>query len=156
MILVGLVLIMAIGYAAFAQSLNINGDATINSKWDVHIEDISVNNESLGGKSIQATVGEDGLTASFDAELTSPGSSVTYNVTVRNSGTIDAKLDVLTFSDSGNDAIQYSYANVAENDVLNSNQTQTFTVTVAFNDSYTSMPTSTTNKLTMYLNYVQA
>ena len=44
MVLLAVVLIMAIGYAAFAQQLTINGSAEISSTWDVHIEDIAVNN----------------------------------------------------------------------------------------------------------------
>ena len=34
--LLAVVFVMAVGYAAFAQQLQINGTATINSTWDVH------------------------------------------------------------------------------------------------------------------------
>ena len=37
--LLALVLVMAVGYAAFATNLNITGTSTIDSKWDVHIKD---------------------------------------------------------------------------------------------------------------------
>ena len=156
MILLAVVFVMAAGYAAFSQQLTINGSAEISSKWDVHIEDISVNNETLDGKNISASVGENTLSATFQAELVSPGSAVTYNVTVRNGGTLNAKLDSLTFTDSNNDAIQYSYAGISQNDVIDSGESQTFTITVKFNDQYTQMPDSTTSSVTMNLGYVQA
>ena len=156
MILLAVVFVMAAGYAAFSQQLTINGSAEISSKWDVHIEDISVNSETLDGKNISASVGDNTLSATFQAELVSPGSAVTYNVTVRNGGTLNAKLDSLTFTDSNNDAIQYSYVGISQNDVIDSGESQTFTITVKFNDQYTQMPDSTTSSVTMNLGYVQA
>lgn len=155
MVLLAVVFVMAIGYAAFSQQLTINGTASIDSSWDVHIEDIAVNGTTLDGKNVSATVGEDKLSASFQAELVSPGSSVTYDVTVKNGGTLDAKLDSIVFTDSNNDAIQYSYSGISQNDVIDAGRTQTFTITVKFNDAYTTMPESTTSSVTMNLTYVQ-
>ena len=156
MVLVAVVLVMAIGYAAFAQALTINGTAEITSKWDVHIEDIAVNHEILDGKNVSATVGDDKLSATFQAELISPGSGVTYNITVKNAGTLDAKLDTITFNSDNNDAIQYSYSGINQNDVINADGTKTFTITVKFNDSYTTTPANKTSTLTMNLTFVQA
>ena len=154
MILLAIVLIMAIGYAAFVQQLNINGSANISSSWDVHIEDIALNNETLGAQNVKATVGENNLSATFEVQLTTPGSSVTYNVTVRNGGNLDAKLDSIAFTNSNNDAIEYSYTGITENDVINDGDAQTFTITVKFNDAYTQMPADTTSSVVMNLTYV--
>lgn len=156
MVLVAVVLVMAIGYAAFAQALTINGTAEITSKWDVHIEDIAVNHEILDGKNVSATVGDDKLSATFQAELVSPGSGVTYNVTVKNAGTLNAKLDTITFDADNNDAIQYSYEGISQNDVINADGSKTFTVTVKFNESYTTTPANKTGNLIMILTFVQA
>ena len=156
MVLLAVVFVMAIGYAAFSQQLTINGTASIDSSWDVHIEDIAVNGTTLDGNNVSATVGDDKLSASFQAELVSPGSSVTYDVTVKNGGTLNAKLESITFTDDNNDAIEYSYAGITQNDVINVDGTQTFTVTVKFNDTYTSTPANKTSNLTMYLSFVQA
>lgn len=156
MVLVAVVLVMAIGYAAFAQSLTINGTAQIDSKWDVHIEDIAVNTEILDGKNVSATVGGDKLSATFQSELVSPGSGVTYNITVKNAGTLNAKLDTITFNADSNDAIQYTYSGISQNDVINADGSKTFTVTVKFNDSYTITPANKTSTLTMNLTFVQA
>ena len=156
LVLLAIVLVMAIGYAAFAQQLTINGSAEITSKWDVHISDISVNQETLNGKNLQATVGEDNISATFKAELVQPGSAVTYNVTVKNGGTLNAKLDTIVFNDSNNEAIQYSYAGINEDDVIEAAGEKTFTVTVKFNESLTQTPSNTTSDLTMTLSFVQA
>lgn len=154
--LLAIVLIMTIGYAAFMQTLTINGTATIDSTWDVYIESIAVNNENLGAKSNSAEVGVDSLTANFDVSLTTPGSSVTYDITVKNNGSINAKLDSISFSDLGNDAIIFSYDGITEGSTINSGDSQKFTLTITFNDSYETMPENITDKLTMYLTYVQA
>ncbi len=156
LILLAVVVVMAVGYAAFAQQLNITGTAEITSTWDVHIEEISVASELNQGKNISATVASDKLSVNFQAELVIPSSSVTYNVTVKNSGTIDAKLDSLLFDNSQNEAIKYSYSGIALNDVIESGDTQTFTVTVTFDENYTKDPEVKTGTLTMTLGYVQA
>lgn len=156
LILLAVVVVMAVGYAAFAQQLNITGTAEITSTWDVHIEEISVASELNQGKNISATVASDKLSVNFQAELVIPSSSVTYNVTVKNSGTIDAKLDSLLFDNSQNEAIKYSYSGIALNDVIESGETQTFTVTVTFDENYTKDPEVKTGTLTMTLGYVQA
>ncbi len=155
MVLVAVVLIMSIGYAAFAQKLTINGTSTIASSWDIYIEDIAVNNKTLDAENVSASV-DDKLSATFQANLVSPGSSVTYDVTVKNGGNLNAKLDSLTFTDSNNEAILYSYAGINENDVINAGDTQTFTITVQFNNSYTQMPENKTSSVKMILTYVQA
>ena len=154
--LLAIVLVMTIGYAAFMQALTINGTATIDSTWDVHIESIAVNNETLGAKSNSAEVGIDSLIADFDVSLTTPGSSVTYDITVKNNGSINAKLDSISFSDLENDAIIFSYSGIDLDDVINSGDSQTFTLTITFNNSYQTMPENIDDKLTMYLTYVQA
>ena len=155
MVLVAVVLIMSIGYAAFAQKLTINGTSTIASSWDIYIEDIAVNNKTLDAENVSASV-DDKLSATFQANLVSPGSSVTYDVTVKNGGNLNAKLDSLTFTDSNNEAILYSYAGINENDVINAGDTQTFTITIQFNNSYTQMPENKTSSVKMILTYVQA
>ena len=42
--LVAIVCIMAIAYAAFSQTLNINGTATIDSNWNIKITDVTTKN----------------------------------------------------------------------------------------------------------------
>ena len=100
--LLAVVFVMAVGYAAFAQQLTINGSAEITSRWDVHMTQAGAsatptftNNTTTGGT---VTVNEGGLTATFSATLISPGDKVTYTIPIVNAGTLDARLDTITLS----------------------------------------------------------
>ncbi len=159
--LLAIVFVMAIGYAAFAQQLTINGNAEITSKWDVHIK--SITPAATGtAKSNSATVGTDKLSATFSTTLTSPGDTVTYTVVVENSGTLAAKVASggVTFSQGNTDAITYSTSGITAGTttVAANGGTVSFTVKVAYNSNVTSQPASSalTNALTMSLNFVQA
>lgn len=157
--LLAIVFVMAVGYAAFSTTLNISNTASISSKWDVHIKSITPGTPVGTAKSTSATVGSDGLTATFGTELTSPGDSITYTVVVENSGNLAAQLSNLTFSDtSTTDPILYSYSGIAKNDKINAGSTATFTVTAKYNPAVTSQPTTaqSTKSVTMTLTYVQA
>ena len=100
--LLAVVFVMAVGYAAFAQQLTINGSASISSRWDVHIKDIQgqVTNSSTAGDNTTdaGNPTHDTTTANFTTKLVSPGDQVTYTVTVENSGSIDAQLNDIVLS----------------------------------------------------------
>ncbi len=157
--LVAVVLIMAIGYAAFAQQLNINGTATIASKWDVHIKSITPATPVGTAKSISATV-DNNSKATFNTELVSPGDSLTYTVVVENSGTLDATVadnGVIFNEGSNNQAIKYTYSEIATGTKITQGSTISFTITITYDDSITSQPASDqlTNTLEMILEFEQ-
>ncbi len=155
--LLAIVLVMAVGYAAFATQLNINGTANITSKWDVHIKSITAGTPVGTASNKSATVGTDKLSATFETDLVAPGDSLTYTIEVENGGTLPAKLSAITFEQTESNAIAYSYAGIQQNDVLAAGATTTFTVTVKYNDTVTSQPTDAdkTSTLDMQLSYVQ-
>ena len=101
--LLAVVFVMAVGYAAFAQTLTINGTATIDSTWDVHFDD----SKTEGAGIVDAEAGLAGATApnggrisyedsnhkaNLSATLHQPGDKVTYTLTILNTGSIDAAL----------------------------------------------------------------
>ena len=101
--LLAVVFVMAVGYAAFAQTLTINGSATIDSTWDVHFDD----SKTEGAGIVDAEAGLEGATApdggrisytdtnhkaNLSATLHQPGDKVTYTLTILNTGSIDAAL----------------------------------------------------------------
>ena len=101
--LLAVVFVMAVGYAAFAQTLTINGTATIDSTWDVHFDD----SKTEGAGIVDAEAGLEGATApnggrisytdtnhkaNLSATLHQPGDKVTYTLTILNTGSIDAAL----------------------------------------------------------------
>ena len=167
--LLAIILTMAVGYAAFATQLNINGTANITSTWDVQITNIEARDPVGTASNVDATVAPGGLSATFEAKVISPGDSVTYDVTVKNNGTLDAILSSIVFSQentgdkiegqelSETDPIVYTKANIEQGEKLTASSEKTFQITVAYNDSVTSQPASEQLKsaLTMTLTYTQ-
>ncbi len=155
--LFSLILIMAIGYSAFATQLNINGTASITSSWDVHIKSITPGTPVGTAANKSATVGDSKLSASFEVDLLAPKDSITYTVEVENSGSLDAKLSNLIFTPGTSSAITYSYADIAKDDVIVSGGIKKFTITVSYNDISTP-PTGDdrSSQLSMVLSFVQA
>ena len=97
--LLAVVFVMAVGYAAFAQQLTINGTAEISSKWDIHFDPSydTTNNAAYsivhaGGASIGTapsgtiTYGTNNQQVTIDAELYQPGDKVTFTLKPTNYG----------------------------------------------------------------------
>ena len=152
--LVAIICIMAISYAAFSQTLNITGSATIDSNWNIKITSVTTKN-ILGHatKAFEPIVSDTAVT--FKTNLKYPGDSMTYEVTISNEGTVDAKVDSIEITDSKNPAITFTTTGINENDLLEAGQKQTYNVIVTYNDNITSQPSELSATLTVKLNYVQ-
>ncbi len=113
--LLAIVLVMAVGYAAFATQLTINGTANITSNWDVHIQSIAMSaHEGTGADSVDGETKVDPdnpLAATFKATLISPGDSVTYDVTVVNAGTLPAKVSSITVTQANTGVVEVEPSN---------------------------------------------
>lgn len=148
------VLVMAVGYSAFATQLDLNGTAQITGVWDVKITNIEAQDVSEG-----ADYGEPEFTntsATFDATLVKPGDSITYVITIQNAGTIDAVLDSATFkedSEKGSPAIIYTTTEPIRE--LNAGEETTFTVKVSYDSNTTEVPSIKTKTITGIIEYVQ-
>lgn len=112
-VLLGVVLVMAVGYASFSQSLTISSSSEINSKWDVRITNIAVKKIMKEGQEVEVVTGTAtdesmpsvsdrinaaGTEATFSSILRSPGDSVTYDVTIENKGTLKAKVSSINWT----------------------------------------------------------
>ena len=155
--LLAAVAIMAVGYAALAQTLTINGTASITSTWNVAITGIS-----SGVATGTATNGSEpsftGTSATFNVNLVKPGDKMVYEITVKNSGTLNAKLTGLTVSPESpaGTGIYYKVTGVEKNvTTLNAGLTNKVTVEVGWNSSDTTMPVQRTVPLTVSLVYTQ-
>ena len=153
--LCGVLLIMAVGYAAFRSQLTINGTSNISSEWKVLITDIqsSVLN---GTPENSEEPSHTDTTATFKTNLVSPGDSMQYTVTVENRGSIDAVLKTLSKTDSNNQAIIFEITGIEQGDTLKAHESTTFNVTVTYNKDVTNQPANLTSDLTITLDYVQA
>lgn len=158
--LVGVIMLMAVGYAALAQVLTINGKANIDAEWDVEITGITEG--TMTGATTKGNLTFDSTSATFEVDLAYPGAKAVYNVAIENKGTIDAKLSSITGVDTANAAdpveIQYTVTGVAANDVLEAEDTTTAVVTVEWvsaTEGNDTIPETTTKTATINLNYVQ-
>ena len=149
-----LICVMAIGYAAFATNLTINGTANITSTWKVlftKIEEVS----KTSGVTITKVPTAEGTNATFNVDLKSPGDKIIYKITVANQGTLDAIINDITASETGSDAIKFEITGIKKGDKLAKSTTTTFNVTISYDESVTSQPALTDNTLTININYVQ-
>ena len=154
--LLAVVLLLAVGYAAFATNLNINGTSSIDSRWDVHIKDNGVSVKSSTMATNVNAQKDSQLTASFECNLTDPGvSTISYDVIVENSGTFGAKLSSITLT--GTTAyIDATTEGIEVGDVIAAGGEDTLTVTVSYKNVST-VPTGedATANITVTLNYIQ-
>jgi len=163
--LCALLLTLVVGYAAFSTVLKIKGTSNINSNWDVRITDIQEGEKTgmastsvykEGDKLGQRIMEYEDLTATFSADLKSPGDSIEYNITVSNEGTLNAKLDKITISDPDNEYITFETSGLTEGMVLESKTSKILKVKVIFKDVTINKSEPSTSKLTVTLDFSQA
>lgn len=86
------VLSLAVGYAIFAESLNITGTAQTTGSFDVEFSSATVTNQTLSSGASTNISGDKNTLTLAAPDLQLPGATVTYNVIVKNVGNIDAEL----------------------------------------------------------------
>ena len=152
------IMVMAVGYAAFSQTLNIGGTASIAGAWDVKITGID---SQLGGTAKNATDTPTftATTATFNVELMKPGDTATYTITVENNGSIDAKLSSITLTPQadGSEAIVYEIVEQpAKDSILKADESTTVVIKITYDADTEELPEVTKKTFTGVLEYVQA
>ena len=168
--LLAVVFVMAVGYAAFAQQLTINGSASITSNWHVGFD----TSKTSGPGVIDPTMGANGTTApsgtidysgdqqaTISATLNQPGDKVVFTLTIQNKGTINARLNdpVVTLTSAGPDEnpdqlitkegnIIFTVSRPAQSTIDASEET-TMTVTAEFDTNAQSVGTVTSSSITV-------
>lgn len=148
------VLVMSVGYASFASQLTLNGTAEIVGEWNVEITNIEAT--EVVGEAVAGSPTYTKSSATFDADLKQPGDSVTYTVTVKNSGSIDAVLDSATFTEQTDGSTAIIYTTSDPSATLAAGAETTFTVTATYDSTVTEVPTVTSKTITGVIDYVQA
>lgn len=155
--LIGVLCLMTVGYAASMTSFTVRGTATLKSSWDLEITNVTVGEKTTSAENATTPTWE-GLTASMEANLYDAGDYVIYNVTVRNNGSLDAKLNSIDFDTSKgtNAAIKISVVQPALNDVLTHEQSKVIKVKIEYDSTYTgTIDYSQASDVTITLNYIQ-
>ena len=170
-IIIGLssiVLLMAIGYAAFQTVLKIEGTSNISSTWDVQITGIT-KDKTKGNVTEISEPTFDKESANFKVGLESPGDYIYYKVAVTNKGSLAAiaKLGSLTCGTSN--ALQCgAYAdsnvgNIGTNTdlterrlIIGPNETEYYNVWIKYNNEITEQPDVTNIDIKLTLTYEQS
>lgn len=179
-ILLFVVLLMSAAFAAFSSNLNITGTTQVMTTWDVKITNITLKESTqsasnpYGTATSPATDQNGGInptytdtTATFYSTLGAPGDSVTYVVTIQNSGTVNAIVNnVEWINEDGTSDLQYnvspiiySYSFPDQSQILAKNGgTATLEVTVTYDSNVTDQPAESLleKSATLSINYVQA
>lgn len=146
--------IMSIGYSLLATNLTLDANSEIVGEWDVRITNM---------KAIQVSPGCDAgnpmftdTTMGFYAKLVKPGDSITYEITIENKGTMDAKLETIDITpDEENGSERLHYENTTPATQLKKGETTKFTITVTYDTSSTEIPETKSKAITGTIEYVQ-
>ena len=147
---------LAVGYAVLSQQLNINGTGGIASDFNILFTDIQEGNMN-GATTVNKQI-TDSTTATFTIDLSKPGASGEYLITVENRGNIDAYVESINGINEANSTeltdIKFSIADIKVNDKLKAKESKVFKVKVSWNSSSTSIP-DTNKNLTLTINFSQ-
>lgn len=148
-----LVCIMSVAYAMLATDLVIKGKTSINSVWKVEITDIK-EKEKVGKATSKTSPSYSSTTATFDVNLIQPGDSISYDVKIKNSGSLNAIVNSISILTDENESIIYEVSGIKENDRLEAGEETTLTVKVTFNSNVTQIIKQSQN-ITIVINYAQ-
>ena len=169
--LLAVVFVMAVGYAAFAQQLTINGSASITSNWHVGFD--TTKTHDVPGV-VTPTTGTNGTTApsgtvsytndqqaTISATLNQPGDKVVFTLTIENFGDINASLNtpVVNLTSAGPDENEAPLVTKEGNIIftvtaptpttIDAGETATMTVTAEFDSNAQSVGTVTSSSITV-------
>ena len=133
--LLGILLLMAAGYAAFKTNLNITGTSNITSVWDVRITNVKVKETSGLAENVGDLSSYTNLDASMEANFYEPGDYITYTVTVSNKGTLDAMLDSVKLNIPEQDVINFKVEGAISKDPLPVGKSKDIDVTMEYTDN---------------------
>ena len=158
LVIVGLLLTM--WYAVFAQPLAFNTKQTNDDgSWnigftDMQISDIVGGAKELGKPSFTSTK------ANFYISLTGPGDKIVYDLTIKNSGTFNAKVDSIYIvpENKPDDYIIYSVGGISLGDELDAGESTHMTVTAMYNRNVkgTEFTDGVRKDMSVIVNYKQA
>lgn len=132
LILLVALLSLAVGYAIFNKSLNINGTAIASGNFNVEFLASSI--VSSSGCTPTSTISEskDNLRISVP-DLNNPGSGATISVIVKNTGNVAAKLLNVVVTGENDPDITISYPKWKTGIILNPSETYEFNISINWN-----------------------
>lgn len=154
--LIVLLLVLGGGYALLSETLNISGTAIASGEFGLEFNAATVGTPTSFAPGATATISTDKKTLTLAADsLTQPGAIVTYNVTIKNTKTIDAKLKNIIISGTDNLDLKVTISPAFVKDTtVSAGSTYDFSIVVEWPSS--SEVSGTTINYTVQLDYEQA
>jgi hypothetical protein len=146
--LIAFILVLAGVYAIFTTALNISGTATGTANFKIEFTDATISDVSKANYDIST----DGTTLTINTNLSYPGDSATINFTIKNTGTLAARVDKLTITNnnSADFTVQIVGLSNIEGTVLPVNGTTNGSIVATWNTSSTNQnPTDVTFGVTI-------
>lgn len=147
-VLIVLLLALAVGYAAFSQTLTITGTATAKAgTWDVKFTNANATQSIVDGTAANSAVVTNDKTVTVTVNLATPGDGSNVTATIKNNGTVDAKLTGFNVSSANlakvsdtvyqTDAIKLTLPTVTQDgtDVIAAGSSKTFAFSVEWDSS---------------------
>ena len=144
---------MSIAYSSFVTSIKLNTKSTISGEWNIKIIKVEVKDKS--NEADPGTLNFTDTTATFDAKLNKPSDFITYEITIKNQGTIDAKLDNITITGEKDEPKEILYENTSPANNLGKGEQTSFTITVKYDDTADKIPELKTKTITSTIIYTQ-
>ena len=148
-----LLIAISVGYAAFAQTLFINGTASANGNFKLKFTEAEIA-PNVGAEDSTVTIQSGGDSLNIDMQLEYPGAGGVVTATITNTGSIPAILDNITFTGLDDTDILVSYDESVKGKTIEPNGTQDFTITVKWDEASTT--TAKTINFTAKLDYKQS
>lgn len=148
-----ILLLMSVAYSAFATQLTLNSSSQIIGEWDVRITNIEIKyvSENCDPGVPQFT----NTSMKFNAKLVKPGDYISYEVTVKNEGTIDAILNNIIFYEEYEGSTALNYITTEVSPILKKGEEIKFSVIVEYLKETTEIPSIKQKGITGIIEYVQ-
>ncbi len=150
-VLLSLLLLLKMCYAALVTTFTIDSNVTITGIWDLQVTDVKIVAISDGLEKEEAIIKDNNIT--FNPTLKEPGDYVTYEITIKNNGNIDAKLTNINLNKDNENGLILLETNPQE--ILKANETTTFTISIFYDQDATTLPEQKTIKLNGIVEYTQ-
>lgn len=136
MCLFAILVCMFAGFSLFSSKIEIKGVSSLDNNFNVLITDVHEKSRTgISSDKSQIPVYSNDV-IEFYPFLTSAGDSISYEVTIENKGSVDAKLNLLTIADENNPAIRFDLSGVNRWDILKAGDSALLNVTLYFDDSF--------------------
>ncbi len=146
---------MFAGFSLFSSKIEIKGVSSADNNFNVVISDVQEKGRTGISSAMSQIPSYTNDTIDFYPFLTSVGDSISYEVTIENKGSVDAKLNLLTVADENNPAVRFDLSGVNRWDIIKAGDSAVLTVTLYFDESFSGQTVGSIANLKIQFEYMQ-